>query len=139
MSTEQKNMRLRINECKDIGHVKILRTQDNKLKLRIKEKNLEIKENDIIAKIDVINESKDTAKTFNAIRELSRKTAENPYVHDAKGRSITQPNAIYAAVRTTLRTTSTMKTNHPSSNSSHFPHHSLYPLQLERLRKVRKS
>ena len=50
---------------------------------------LEIKENDIIAKIDVINESKDTAKTFKAIRVLSRKTAENPYVHDAKGRSIT--------------------------------------------------
>jgi len=126
VSTEQKNMRLRINECKDIGHVKILRTQDNKLKLRIKEKNLEIKENDIIAKIDVINESKDTAKTFNAIRELSRKTAENPYVHDAKGRNITQPKRYMQPYGPTSRTTSTMKTSLPSSNSPHLPHHSLY-------------
>jgi exonuclease III len=99
LSDQQKDLRVQITACQDVDKVRGLKHQRNQILARIKKKNLDLKERDILAKIAIINDSKDTAKTFKAIRELSRKPAENPYVHDAKGRHITQPNAIYKTVR----------------------------------------
>ena len=99
LSIQQNNLRIQISNCNDINKVEGLKKQRNKIMTQIKSKNLEIKEKDIIEKINEINKFKDTSKTFKAISELSRKPSENPYVHDEKGRNITQPNEIYKVVR----------------------------------------
>ena len=100
LSVQQKETKLQISNCDDVDKVTALRKQRNAILKKIKATNLEIKEKGIVEKINEINKCKDTMKTFKAIRELSRKPAENPYVHDEKGRNITQPDAIYRAVRT---------------------------------------
>ena len=49
-------------------------------------------------KVQDIEKAKDSTKMFKAVQELNRKKFQNPFVHDKKGRKVTNPQEIYSIV-----------------------------------------
>ena len=47
-----------------------------------------------------MEKAKDATKMFKAVRELSRKKFENPFVHDEEGKKITNLQEIYTIIHT---------------------------------------
>ena len=95
MSEKQKELRIRINNCKVIDKRKEMKSERNRILHNIKKTIIEDKEKQLDEKIKEIDKTKDTTKMFKAIKELTRKKLENTYVHDETGKSVTNPQEIY--------------------------------------------
>ena len=99
LSIQQKELKLKINNCKDTEKMRTMKTERNRILHQIKKKLRKLKEKCLDEKIKEIDETKDSAKMFKAVNMLSRKKFENPYIHDKNGRHIVNPQHIYKAIR----------------------------------------
>ena len=99
LSQKQKHLRIRISNSKNIEKVTRLKSRRNKIMIEIKNINNIEKEKELDEKISAIEEMKDSAKMFRAVREINRKPYENPFIHDNNGRHVTQPAQIYKIVK----------------------------------------
>ena len=99
MSRKQKDLRIQISNCNNIDKAKEMKTERNQIMHRIKRKLIELKEKDLDNKVNEINEMKDSSKMFKAVNMLKRKKFENPYVHDEKGKNVTDPVHIHKIIK----------------------------------------
>ncbi|XP_057310033.1 uncharacterized protein LOC130648030 [Hydractinia symbiolongicarpus] len=104
MSKTQKELRIQISNCKDLDKMTRLKNERNNIMRRIKDKLLENKTKEIENKLSEINQMKDTAKTFKALRMLHSKPYENPYVHDETGKHIASPQLVYETIKSHFQT-----------------------------------
>ena len=98
LSKKQKDLRLQISTCDDPLTIAELKAERNKIMHKIKEILTNDKETQINEKVAEIDKAKDATKMFKAVQELSRKKFENPFVHDEKGRKVTNPQEIYTII-----------------------------------------
>ena len=99
LSIRQKELKLKINNCKDMEKVRTMKTERNKILHQIQKKLQKLKEKCLDEKIKEIDETKDSAKMFKSVNMLSRKKFENPYIHDNNGRHIVNPQHIYKTIK----------------------------------------
>ena len=99
MSNAQKKLRLLISSCIDVEKVQNMRTDRNILLKEIEKKTLENREVEIDKMVREIDKIQDEAKMFKAVKTLSRKNFENPFIHDKDGKHISNPQEIYNTVR----------------------------------------
>ena len=104
LSREQKELRLKIAECKDPEKVTYLKTRRNKLLHDIKTTLLEEKEKDLDEKVSEVDKLKDSAKMFRSVRELNRKKFENTFVLDKDGKKVTNPQDVYETIKEYFQT-----------------------------------
>ena len=95
MSKQQEQLRLQLSNCKHVKTVRQLKTQCNKIFHQIK-KNVE---RELDKKLHEINTIKNDARMFKEVNSLKRKTFENPYIHDTKGKNLTNPTDVYNTIR----------------------------------------
>ena len=99
LSKEQKELRIKIENCKNTEKRVVMKTRRNNIVHQIKRKLIISKEKYLDNKVEEINKLKDSAKTFKAINMLTRKKFENPFVEDEKGRNVTNPTEIYRIMK----------------------------------------
>ena len=99
LSEEQKNLRIQIENSRNLNEVIQKKAKRNKIMREIKEKLSENKEKEIEEKLTEINNMKDDSKMFKAVKLLNQKKYQNPFVHDENGRNVTQPTKIYHIVK----------------------------------------
>ena len=104
LSTEQKELRLKINQCRDTAKMAQLKFQRNNLMRELTAKLKEIETKEIETKIEEINKAKDCRRTFQAIKMLNRKPSENMFIHDKDGKNVTSPDQVYKIVHNHFET-----------------------------------
>ena len=96
MSKEQKDLRVQIeNGCIDSSKVDLLRNRRNQIMHNMRRRKRKVREENLDKQIEEIEKFKDNAKMFEVIKNLRRKSLDNPYIHDAKGRKVTNAKEIH--------------------------------------------
>ena len=95
LSEKQKKLRIQISDIDNAEKVEKLRSERNSILKEIQRINNEEKEKELDEKISEIEKMKDSAMMFKSVREIGRKRLENPFVHDEKGRHVTNPKEIH--------------------------------------------
>ena len=70
ISIRQKELKLKISNCKDMEKVRTMKTERNKILHQIQKKLRKLKEKCLDEKIKEIDETKDSAKIFKAVNML---------------------------------------------------------------------
>ena len=99
LSEKQKQLRVQINNIKEVNNIQRLRKQRNETMRTIKQKLLENKEKEINEKLNEINNMKDDSKMFKSAKLIHQKKFQNPIIHDEKGKFVTQPTKIYDIIK----------------------------------------
>ena len=99
LSEKQKKLRIQISDIDNAEKVEKLRSERNSILKEIQRINNEEKEKELDEKISEIEKMKDSAMMFKSVREIGRKRLENPFVHDEKGRHVTNPKEIHEIVK----------------------------------------
>ena len=95
MSKAQKKIRLEIESQDDAEKIQKLK-KDRKQILKNMEKRIKkVKGKEIDKLVREIENAKDDTSMFKAVRNTSRKTFQNNYIHDKEGKSITKPEEIH--------------------------------------------
>jgi exonuclease III len=100
LSEKQKNIRLDITKTSDAERVKELRHQRNRVLKEIKQRTLENKEKELNEMASEVNKMHDHTQIFKSVKAMKRKPFENPYITDATNKQITNPEAMYNAIKT---------------------------------------
>ena len=95
LSQQQKHLRQKISNCKEVAKINNIKTERNKILHQIQDKVKKHKEQLLENKLSDINNAKGNGQTFKAVKMLNRKQYENPSVHDKKGKSITNKQEIH--------------------------------------------
>ena len=95
---EQKEIRMRMMHEKKAGKVEELRLQRREKQRCIKQKLKEIREAEIDAIAEEIEQTKDDARMFKAVKKIERKGYENPIVHDKENKNVSDPQQMYEIV-----------------------------------------
>ena len=98
MSAEQREIHLEMMKEKDAGRVIQLRMERKRIARQIQKKLKQIRESEIDKIVGEIEELKDDAKMFRAVRNMKNRKFENPTVHDAEGKNVTTPDQAYQIV-----------------------------------------
>lgn len=75
-----------------------MRTERREKQRNIKQKLKEIREEEIDAIAEEIENVKDDARMFKELKKVDRKAFENPIVHDQENKNVTDPQQIYEIV-----------------------------------------
>ena len=89
LSQQQKHLRQKISNCKEVEKINAMKTERNKILHQIRDKVKKRKEQLRENKLSDINNAKDNDQMFKAVKMLNRKQYENPSIHDKKSKSIT--------------------------------------------------
>ena len=99
LSQQQKHLRQKISNCKEVEKLKNMKTERNKILHQIRDKVKKHKEQLLENKLSDINNAKGNAQMFKAVKLLNRKQYENPSIHDKKGKSITNKQEIHNVMK----------------------------------------
>ena len=98
MSATQKNIHLEITKESNAEKLKELRTERRKKAKEIQKKVKKLREDEIDKIVQDIEELKDDAKMFRAVKNLKNRKYENPTVHDKEGKNVTSPDQVYSII-----------------------------------------
>ena len=76
-----------------------MKTERNKIIHQTRDKVKKHKEQLFENKLSDINSAKGNAQMFKAVKMLNRKQYENPWIHDKKGKSITNKQEIHNVIK----------------------------------------
>ena len=99
LSQQQKHLRQKIANCKEVEKINNMKTERNKILHQIRDRVKKHKEQLLEKKLSDINNAKDNALLFKAVKMLNRKQYENPSIHDKKGKSITNKQEIHNVMK----------------------------------------
>ena len=99
LSQQQKHLRQKISNCKEVEKINNMKTERNKILHQIRDKVKKHKEQLLVNKLSDINHAKGNAQMFKAVKMLNRKQCENPSIHDKKGKSITNKQEIHNVIK----------------------------------------
>ena len=94
LSQQQKHLRQKISNCKEVAKINNIKTERNKILHQIQDKVKKHKEQLLENKLSDINNAKGNAQMFKAVKILNRKQYGNPSIHDKKDKSITNKQEI---------------------------------------------
>ena len=80
LSQQQKHLRQKISNCKEVAKINNMKTERNKILHQIQDKVKKHKEQLLENKLSDINNAKGNGQTFKAVKMLNRKQYENPSV-----------------------------------------------------------
>ena len=98
MSTMQRDIHLEMTQEKDHGKIVQLRKTRKEIAKDIQKKLKKKREEEIDKIVADIEELKDDAKMFKAVKNMKNRKFENPTVHDKDGRNVTAPDQVYKIV-----------------------------------------
>ena len=98
LSVKQKELRLRISSSKSPKKIKKMKHQRNVILKQIHKKVLQNREAELDEIVKSIESLQDENKMFKATKLMNRKSFENPFVHDEKGKHVSNPTEIYKIV-----------------------------------------
>ena len=82
LSQQQKHLRQKISNCKEVEKLNNMKTERNKVLHQMQDKVKKHKEHLLENKLSDINNAKGNAQMFKAVKTLNRKQDENPSIHD---------------------------------------------------------
>ena len=98
LSKQQKDIRMQINNAEDADQIRQLKCKRNELMHDIRRTVKRNTEAELDKRVQEINDIRDDAKMFKAVNALKRKKYENPFIHDEKGRNVTNPQQMYTII-----------------------------------------
>ena len=98
LSLQQKEIRTKMMNEKKAEKVEELRKERREKQRMIKQKLKEIREAEVDAIAEEIEQTKDDARMFKAMKKVDRKGFENPVVHDKENKNVTDPEQMYEII-----------------------------------------
>ena len=98
MSLEQQNLRLQIENSKDVETILTKRRKRKSILKEMSKLAKKRKHEEMEKIVENIEKAPDDAKMFQAVKYVHRKTAENSFVHDKDGRCVTNKQSMYAII-----------------------------------------
>ena len=95
MSTEQKEMRLKIEICTDEKKMRSMRKERNRILKNMTKRMKQVKEEQISQIVKEIESSKDNTRMFKAVKHLKKKEPSIQFVHNDKGECVHNPQAVH--------------------------------------------
>ena len=95
LSTEQQKIRLTILNSKDTTEIEQLKRKRNKILKEMTKQVADRQEKEVDEIVANIDNAKDDARMYQAVKYLHRKPPENSFVHDNKGRCVTNKQSMY--------------------------------------------
>ena len=99
LSQQQKHLRQKIANCKEIEKINNMKTERNKILHQMQDKVKKHKEQLLENKLSDINNAEGNAQMFKAVKMLNKKQYENPSIHDKKGKSIENRQEIHNVMK----------------------------------------
>ena len=104
MSKAQKNLHLAITKESNPEKLKEMRTERKKTVKEIQRRLKMIREEKIDKIVQDIEQLKDDAKMFRAVKNMKNRKFENPTVHDKEGKNVTSPDQVYRIIEEHFKT-----------------------------------
>ena len=98
MSIQQKEAWMKIENCKDVNQIKIMKRERKTILREMKRRMKDLKEKQIEKIIREVETTKDDAMMFKAVKELKKKDQGIKFVHDNSVKCVKQPQEIYKVV-----------------------------------------
>ena len=98
MSKQQMHIRKCMESSNSADKVDELRKSRKNIMKKMKTKVIQIREKEIDKIINEVESSKDDARMFQAVKFLNKKKAENTFVHDKEGKSVTNKQTMYSII-----------------------------------------
>ena len=100
MSKEQKALRLQIANTANESKIKELKKERNAIVHRMEDRLNKLKSAELDSMAESIEKYKDSTKMFKVLKQMHRKPLETPTVFDDEGKTISNTEDVYAAIRT---------------------------------------
>ena len=94
LSKRRKDLRIRIQNTKNTDQKSTLKTERNKIRHNIRERQIKLNNKEIDRTIEGIDTSKNDHAMFKATRLLNQNTFENPKAEDSEGKVATRSGDI---------------------------------------------
>jgi hypothetical protein len=98
MSEDQGNLHLAITKETDPEKMKEARKERKRIAKEIQTRLKILREEEIDKIVEDIEQLKDDAKMFRAVRNMKKRKFENPTVHDKEGKNVTSPDQVYKVI-----------------------------------------